>query len=114
MAHPQARMPALLDVTRRSAEASDQKLAQPFLRADQVVRRIHRAEHIVVRHLRVERAHESRKAILADGRIDLFFVHSSLVRASRAASCSASFLARPVAVPSTSPLTITSTLKILR
>src|SRR5262245_28615252 len=105
-------MPTLFDVARRSAEAADQKIAQPFFSADEIVRRIHRSQHIVFRHLRVERAHDPGEAVLADDSVELFFVHSSLVRARRAASCSASFLARPVAVPSTSPLTITSTLKV--
>ena len=64
--HPQARVPALLDVARRAAEPSDEKVAQPLLGAGQIVRRIHRPENRIGRHLRVERADETREAVLAD------------------------------------------------
>ncbi len=64
-------MAALLDVARRTAEAADQEVAQPFFGAGQIVRRIHRPENVVGRHLRVERAHEAGEAVLADARVDL-------------------------------------------
>src|SRR5262245_50154959 len=102
-------MSALLDVARRPAESSDEKLPQPFLGASKVVGGIHRPQHRISRHLRVKRPHQAEEAFLADRRVHVLFVHSSFVSATRAASCSASFFARPVAAPSTSPLTTTST-----
>lgn len=73
VAHPQARMAALLDVARRSAEAADQKVAQPFFGAGQVVGRVHRAEHLVRRDLRVERADQAGKPVFPNPFVDLFF-----------------------------------------
>ena len=57
MPHPQSRMAARFLVSRRAAEAADQEFAQPMLGARQVVFRIHRPEHIVSRHLRIESRH---------------------------------------------------------
>src|SRR5262245_59240594 len=104
-------MPALLDVARRPAEPADQEVAKPLFGARQILFRIHRPENWIVRDLRVERANEAREAVVADGFVDVLLGHdeaSRCARASRAASCSASFLARPVAEPSTSPFTTTS------
>ena len=57
MPHSQPWMAAGLLVTRRAAKAADQELPQSQLGARQVVFRIHRPEHIVSRHLRIERRH---------------------------------------------------------
>jgi len=57
VAHPQARMPALLDVQGRSAEAINQEIPQPLFRARKIVCGIHRAEHVILRNLPVERRH---------------------------------------------------------
>src|SRR5262245_60700898 len=126
-------MPALLDVARRTAETADQKITEPLLGPREIFLRIHRTQNRVVRNLRVERADETEEAVLADGVEYLFFVHwctsrpagadlkvgpyarvSRLARARRAAFCSASFFARPVADPSTSPLITTSIVNVLR
>ena len=64
-------MAALLDVPRRPAEATDQEVAQPFFGTSQLVGGIHRSENVIVRHLRIKRAHESGEAVLANARIDL-------------------------------------------
>ena len=73
MPHPQSRVTARFLVTRRSAEAADQKLPQPKLGARQVVFRIHRPKHIVLGHLGVERRHQSGEAVFADPRIHICF-----------------------------------------
>jgi hypothetical protein len=75
VAHAQTRVPALFDVARRTTEAPDEKVAQPLFRAGKVVCWIHRAENRIRRHLRVERAHETREPILADEAINLAFVN---------------------------------------
>ena len=71
--HPQARMAALLDVARRSAEAADQKIAQPLFRGRQVIRRIHRSEHIVRWHLRIKGADQPSEPVFPNPFVDLFF-----------------------------------------
>jgi hypothetical protein len=73
--HPQARVAALLDVTLRSTESSDEKVAQPLLGARKIVPRIHGTEDIVFRHLPVERGDEPREPFFADRRVDILIVH---------------------------------------
>ncbi len=73
--HPQTRVPALLDVPGRPAETEDQKFAQTFLGAREIVRRIHPAQHVVVRNLAVEGCHQPAEAILAYERIKILIVH---------------------------------------
>lgn len=72
-------MAALLDITRRTAEAADEKIPQPLLGALQIVRRIHRAEHVITRHLCIKRADEPLEAFFANARVDLFLtqIHNS-------------------------------------
>ena len=72
---PQPRVPALLDVACRPAEAADEEIAQTDFRSGHVVGRIHRPQDVVARDLRVEGAHEPREPLLADAIVDLEFVH---------------------------------------
>ena len=86
VAHAQTRVPSLLDVTLRAAEASDQKVAEPLLGAGKILGRIHRAQHIVGRHLFVERRDKTRETVVADGGKDVLLVqclHSSDAMRSR-------------------------------
>ena len=62
----QARVPALLDVSLRTTEAADQKLAQPGLGARKIFGRIHRSQDVIVRHLSIERVHQTCETVFAD------------------------------------------------
>ena len=77
--HPQARVSALFEIARRSAEANNEEVTQPLLGAGQIVRRVHRPQNLVSRDLRVERADQSGKPVLSNPRVDLFFrqIHNS-------------------------------------
>lgn len=70
--HAQAGMAALLDVARRTAEATDQEITQPDFGARQVFRRVHRPKNVVARHLPVKCPHQARESFLADAFVDLF------------------------------------------
>ena len=59
-------MTTLFDVPLGSAEPVDQKVPQPLFGVCEVPRRIHRPEHIVLRHPTVEGRHHTRNAGLAD------------------------------------------------
>jgi hypothetical protein len=73
VAHAQPRVAALFDVAWRPAEAADEEVAQPRLGAHEILGRIHRAQHVVVRHLLVEGAHQPGEAVFADASVDLLF-----------------------------------------
>ena len=79
VAHAQTRVTALFDVPRRPAEAADEKITQPRLGARQVLRRVHRAQHVIGRDLGVERADQASEPVLSDPFVDLFFrqIHNS-------------------------------------
>ena len=77
--HSQPGMAALLDIGWRSPESINQKIAKPLFRAFKVVRRIHRAQHVVGRHLPVKRRHQPLKSVTADNRINFALVHSFIV-----------------------------------
>jgi hypothetical protein len=68
-----------LDVARRTTKASDEKVSQALLGTLQIFRRVHRAEHIISRHLCIKRADEPLEAFFANARIDLFLtqIHNS-------------------------------------
>src|SRR4051794_22938897 len=68
-------MSTLLDVALRPAEAADQEITQSLFRSGQVLFRVHRSEDGIGRHLRVERADQPDETVVADARVDLFFVH---------------------------------------
>lgn len=72
-------MPALFDISWRSPESINQKIAKPLFRAFKVVRRIHRAQHIVGGDLPVERGHQPLKSVAADNRINFALFHSFMV-----------------------------------
>lgn len=71
MAHAQPRVPALLDVILRTAEAENQKIAEPLSRAFQILGRIHGAEHVIVRDLTIKSLCEPLKAARSDCRINV-------------------------------------------
>ncbi len=73
VSHAQAGVAALLLVARRAAEAADQEVTQPGLRAGHIILRIHRPEQIVRRHLGVERLHQPLEAVFPNARKDLPF-----------------------------------------
>src|SRR5262249_46335541 len=73
----QPRMPSLLEIPIRPAEAIDQKVPKPRLCTRQVLRRIHRPEHIVLRNPAVEGRDHSREALLSAVREDLDFLHQA-------------------------------------
>ena len=70
-------MPAALDVALRSPESSDDEIAESLFSGRQIVRRIHAGKDVVVRDLRVERANEPGKPLLADARVEVVFCHNS-------------------------------------
>ena len=73
VAHSQPWMAALFDIAWRSAKAADQEVAQPNLRACEIVGRIHGTEHLVVGNLCIKRAHETGEALFANACVDLLF-----------------------------------------
>jgi hypothetical protein len=66
-------MAALLDIARRPAKTAHQEVAQPLFGTGEIVRRIHRAEHLIGRDLGVKRAHQTRETLFANPFVDLFF-----------------------------------------
>jgi len=74
VAHPEARVAALLDVALRAAEAADQKVTQPLLGGGEIASRIHRAEDLVAGDLPVERRDEALEAVFADGGLHVLVV----------------------------------------
>lgn len=74
--HPQARMPALLHVTRGAAETADKEVTQALLGAGKIVGRIHRPKDGVGRHLPVKRRYQATKAVFADRGVDFMVFHS--------------------------------------
>lgn len=90
MTRPEPRMSPPLDVTQGTTESADQEIAQAFFGTREIGRRIHWAENVVGRHLCIERAHEPRKALLANSCKHIVVGH--------AVDCSAPLMAslRPV------------------
>ena len=74
MAHPQARVAALLDVALRPAEAAHEEIAQPLLGAGEIVLGIHRPQDVVGGDLAVEESDEALEPVLADGGVDFCVV----------------------------------------
>lgn len=66
MAHPQPRMASGLLVSCRPAEPPHQEIPQANLGPGQVILRIHGAQHVIRRHLRIEGRHQSREPVFAD------------------------------------------------
>jgi hypothetical protein len=67
MPDTQPGMAALLDIGLRSAEAENEEIAQPLLRAFQILRGIHRPQHVVAGNLAVKRVGKALESVLSDG-----------------------------------------------
>jgi hypothetical protein len=65
-------MAASFDVVRRSAKPTNEEVAQPLLRAGEVVGWIHRPEQVICRHLAVEGGDQTPESVLSDITEDLF------------------------------------------
>ena len=81
VAETEAGMAARLDVAHRAAEPEHQKISEPALGGLEVAAAIHRAEDVVGGHLCVEPARQTGETLLADGAVDVFFVHPTIIRA---------------------------------
>ena len=79
MPHPEPRVTALLNVDGRAAEPADQEIAEPLLGAGQIVRRIHRAQDVVSRDLRVECRHQPAEPAVTDQAVYISLVHVSII-----------------------------------
>lgn len=86
MAHAQSRVTALLDVSRRSAEAPDEEVAKALFSPDEIVSRIHRSEDVVFGYLFVEGVDKLLKAVFADAFVDLVFADQTTIIPSAALS----------------------------
>lgn len=63
MPDSQSWMAALLDIVLWSAETENQKIAEALFGSRHILLRIHGPEDVIVRHLLVERGHESLKSL---------------------------------------------------
>lgn len=79
-------MTALLDVSRRAAEASDEEISQTLLSPDEIVGRIHRPENVVLGNLFVEGVDKLLEAFLADAFVNLVFTDQTTIIPSAALS----------------------------
>ena len=72
-------MATLFDIAWRSTETPDEEIAEPLLGANQILCRIHRPKNVIRWYLAIKRAHESRKTLLPNAFVDLFFsqIHNS-------------------------------------
>src|SRR3974390_62029 len=68
-------MAPLFDVPRRSAEAADQKIAQPLLGAAQIISWVHGTEDLVARNLSIESRNQPRKPLFANQPEQVGLVH---------------------------------------
>src|SRR5215470_10290748 len=92
----QPRMPSLLEIPNRSPKSIDQEVSKARLGARQILGRIHRPEHIVLRDPSVERRDHSRDALFSDSREDVGFLHQA--GGTRTAKYTNSFIStRPMA-----------------
>ena len=66
VAHAQSGMAAGFDISRRAAEAEDQKVAEALLGAGEVFFTVHRAQKIVMRNAPVEGGDQTRETFLTD------------------------------------------------
>jgi len=71
-------MAALLDVSLRSAEPANEKVAQPLLGACEIVRWIHGREDLVAGNLPVERRNEARESLFSDNCVNILIVDHSV------------------------------------
>ena len=77
MAGAEARMTALLDITLRTAETVDQKIAKTDFRGLTLVLGVHGPEDIVLRDLTIEGADEADETVFSDQGVKIFVVHKS-------------------------------------
>jgi len=75
MTHAQPRMPALFNVGRRSAEPVNQEIPEPLGSTLKILRRIQRAEQIVIGNLPVESRYQPLESLMPDLGIDLVLLH---------------------------------------
>lgn len=68
-------MPALLDVSRGSAESANEKIAEPLFGALHVLLRVHGSQDVVVVDLPVEDGNEGLEALFADQIVNLVFLY---------------------------------------
>ncbi len=74
MPHAQPRMATLLHVPGRTPKPADEKVSEALLGTGQVGGGIHRPQDVVAGTLAVEGGHETVKAVLADGCVDILIV----------------------------------------
>ena len=68
-------MAALFEIALRSAEPVDQEIAKALFRSFEIVGRIHRPKHIVLRNTAVKGGHHARNPRLTNQSVDVVFVH---------------------------------------
>ena len=68
-------MAALFEIALRSAEPVDQEIAKALFRPFEIVGRIHRPKHIVLRDTAVKGGHHARNTRLTNQSVDVVFVH---------------------------------------
>ena len=73
VAHAEAGMAALLDISGGAAEAEDEELPKPGFGAVEIGGGIHGAEDVICGNLPVEGVNQAAKTIVADRLIDLIF-----------------------------------------
>ncbi len=79
MPHTQPRVPTALDILHRAAKSEHQELPQPFFRARQIPRRIHRSQNVITGNLPVERRYQPRKAIFPNCLVNVRFFHAFML-----------------------------------
>jgi hypothetical protein len=73
--HAQSGMAARFDISRRSSEPEDQKVAEAMFGAGEIVFSVHRPEKIVMRNPPVERGDQARETLVTDQAINFLFLH---------------------------------------
>lgn len=73
VSHPQPWVATLCDVVLRAAESEDQESSKSSFRTGKIVCWIHGAENAVIRHLAIERGHQSAEAVFSYTVVDLTF-----------------------------------------
>lgn len=81
MAHPQPGMAALFEVARHPSETEEQEIAQALLGSGEIVVLVHGPEDVILRNPPVERGDQAGEPILADGRVEILFVHTPMLAA---------------------------------
>jgi len=74
-------MTTLFEISLGSAEPVDQEIPKTLLGAREIVGRIHRPEHLVVRNPGIEGRHNARNPLLANQSVNVVFLHKVYVTA---------------------------------